>query len=128
MASFAIFSRALPKTTRPESSYGILCHLQPSSSNYSAGILTRNCLTPSTLGLSSSLGSDPKENIHSCVIPLLPLNGPQRKPQFLRLLGASSLLSNVLPLLTSLAHSVHITIFISSFRITHSSSINPKVF
>jgi hypothetical protein len=39
MASFAIFSRAL-LTTRPESSYGILCHLQPSSYNYSAGILT----------------------------------------------------------------------------------------
>jgi hypothetical protein len=28
-----------------ESSYGILCHLQPSSSDYSAGILTRNCLS-----------------------------------------------------------------------------------
>jgi hypothetical protein len=38
MASFAIFSRAL-LTTRPESSYGILCHIQPSSSNYSARIL-----------------------------------------------------------------------------------------
>jgi hypothetical protein len=43
MASFAIFSRTL-LTTRTESSYGIFCHLQPSSCNYSAGILTRNCL------------------------------------------------------------------------------------
>jgi hypothetical protein len=42
MASFAIFSRTL-LTTRPESSYGILCHLQPSSTNYSEGIVTRNC-------------------------------------------------------------------------------------
>jgi hypothetical protein len=47
MASFAIFSRAL-LTTRPESSHGILCHLQPTFSNYSTGIPTRNCLTGTT--------------------------------------------------------------------------------
>jgi hypothetical protein len=151
-----------------ENSYGILCHLQPSSSNYLAGILTHNCLTGTavnqpTLGLSSGLtgqsqshfttddqsvspswcrapsgahdqvkvtlrpttsqsvrlitassyiawGRAPKKtstlaSAHCCLG-----NRPQRKPQFLRLLHASPLLRNVLPLLTLLAHSVHITI------------------
>jgi hypothetical protein len=46
MASFAIFSRGL-LTTRPESSCGILCHLQPSPSNYSAGILSLHPLPSS---------------------------------------------------------------------------------
>jgi hypothetical protein len=43
-----------------------------------------------------SLGMDPIEN----AALLLCQNGPERKPQFLRLLRASLLLRNVLPLLT----------------------------
>jgi hypothetical protein len=38
-------------------------------------------------------------------------SAPQRKQQFLLLLRASPLLRNVLPLLTSLAHSVHVTLY-----------------